>query len=331
MFTPGLSWSPARVRTRALVVLAAGLLTVPLAGLAQDAEGFDGYVTSGSCAEPTDAVRVQLDGGEGRDVVPYEAVGAQGDNLLLGYYGAPQLPGFGVGAIYTDQDFSLVVTDGGGRPVACGDLLVPQREEFTEVGTAVVQLAPVGESTVQGVAVVTRARLERERDVIPTHVRIVLDAEAGEAAGELAESYEGYVQGGRCGDADDLGVRVQLRTLDDAADVRPFPARLPSGEEVVPAYYGAPLAPGFGLAAAYSNVAFSLVITDEADAPVACGDVLRPTEQRYTEAGLALVRLEPAGDEGPRGFALVERLGMERELDVTPTRVRVLLFTPPIG
>jgi hypothetical protein len=44
---------------------------------------------------------------------------------------------------------------------------------------------------------------------------------------------------------------------------------------------------------------------------------------------LALVQLLPVGDSGVQGFALVERIALQRELDVTPTRVRIVLFAAP--
>lgn len=44
---------------------------------------------------------------------------------------------------------------------------------------------------------------------------------------------------------------------------------------------------------------------------------------------MALVELLPVGDSGVSGYALVERVALQRELDVTPTRMRVLLFAPP--
>jgi hypothetical protein len=31
-----------------------------------------------------------------------------------------------------------------------------------------------------------------------------------------------------------------------------------------------------------------------------------------------------------QGYALIERIGLQRENDVTPTRVRIVLFAPPI-
>ena len=114
------------------------------------------------------------------DVEPYLAKTGTGDEtVVLGYYGSPEAPGFGFSAIYTDQQFSLVITDtDDGDPVACGDILEPDADRFGEAGLAVVQLLPVGDSTVQGVAVIQRTQLERELDVTPTRVRILLSSGA---------------------------------------------------------------------------------------------------------------------------------------------------------
>ncbi len=63
---------------------------------------------------------------------------------------------------------------------------------------------------------------------------------------------------------------------------------------------------------------------------MACGDILEPDDDDFADAGLALVQLLPVGDTGVQGFALIERIPLQRELDVTPTRVRILLFAPPV-
>jgi hypothetical protein len=314
-----------------IMLLAAAAVALPVVAGAQDAEGYDAFVQSGTCASPTDDVRAELEGEGDHDVPPYEATAADGDPVVLGYYGAPALPGIGLSAVYTAQEFSLVVTDVSGEPVSCGDLLRAEEDRFRTAGTAVVQLTPLGGGTVHGIAVVNRAQLERELDVTPTQVRILLTEEVGSTTADMADGYDGHVQGGWCDASDDEGVRVELKSYDDSdTDVRPFTALTSSGDTEVPAFYGSPLAPGFGLAAAYTDVDFSIVLTDGGD-QVACGDLLRPASSRFTEAGVALVQLQPVGDAGVQGFALVQRLGMERELDVTPTRVQVVLLAPPIG
>ena len=303
---------------------------VPAMVHAQEVAGFNGFVQSGTCAAPSDAVRVELQGGGAHDVEPYHARGPAGP-LLLGYYGAPEVPGFGLGTIYTEQQFSLVITDaGGGQPVACGDILRPVPAESREVGIAVVQLLPVEDSGVQGVASIQRTQVQRELDVIPTRMRILLSTDVTVAPGtEPAAGYNGYIQGGSC-QAPTGNVRVELDSQADH-DVSPYQAVSESGAPVTVAYAGAPGAPGFGLAAAYTGQDFSVAITDEAGAPVACGDILEPEEDRYTEAGLALVQLRPVGDAGAPGYALVERIGVQRELDITPTRLRIVIFAPPAG
>ena len=44
-----------------------------------------------------------------------------------------------------------------------------------------------------------------------------------------------------------------------------------------------------------------------------------------------MVQLKPVGSSGAPGYALVQRIGMQRELDVTPTRLRIVMFAPPAG
>jgi hypothetical protein len=308
------------------------LLVVPALVDAQQAEGFDGYIQSGTCAAPTDDLRVKLTSDGDHDVEPYVAQrDGEDDTVVLGYYGSPSAPGFGFSAIYTDQDFSLVIAETeNGDPVACGDILEPDADRFAEAGVAVVQLLPVGDSTVQGVAVIQRTQLERELDVTPTRVRLLLSTDSEVAvSAEAAAGFDGYVQGGTC-DAPTERLRMQLKSRGDH-DVRPYLASPDGPGEPVPlAYYGAPLVPGFGLAAAHTDQPFSLVLTttDSAE-PVACGDILRPDSDDFADAGLALVRLLPVGGSGVTGYALIERIPLQRELDVTPTRVRIVVFAPP--
>jgi hypothetical protein len=321
-----------RSRLAAVAGLAV-LLAAPGLVNAQEADGFDGYIQSGTCAEPSNDVRVNLDSDASHDVEPYLAQPAGGgEPTVLGYYGSPGAPGFGLSAIYTDQEFSLIITDTEtGDPVACGDILEPEADAFGEAGLALVQLLPVEGSEIQGIAAIQRARLQRELDVTPTRVRILLsEGVAVPATDQLAAGYEGYVQGGSCEAPADTGIRVELKSREDH-DVIPYLAKPDGGAEPVTlAYYGAAGAPGFGLAAAYTDQNFSLVITDiDTDDSVACGDILKPDADEFTEAGMALVELLPVGDSGVPGYALVERVALQRELDVTPTRVRVLLFAPP--
>ena len=116
-----------------------------------------------------------------------------------------------------------------------------------------VQLLPVGDSTVQGIAVIQRTQLERELDVTPTRVRILLSTGTEVAApDEVAAGFDGYIQGGTC-DSPTNRLRVQLKARGDH-DVRPYLATPDgSGEPETVAYYGAPLAPGFGLAAVHTD------------------------------------------------------------------------------
>ena len=172
--------------------------------------------------------------------------------------------------------------------------------------------------------------MQRELDVTPTTVRIVLSTDTTVAApAEGAVGFDGYINGGTCAAPTDR-LRVQLKGWGDH-DIRPFLATHDeTGEPVTVAYDGAPLAPGFGLAAAHTDQSFSLVITDtDSGDPVACGDILAPDSDDLADAGVALVQLQPVGDRGVSGYALIERIPLQRELDVTPTRVRIVLFAPP--
>ncbi len=170
-----------RTRARLRTVTAAGPLgvTIMLPGVthAQDSDGFNGYVQNGTCDSPTDDVRVSLDGRGEHDVQPCEATSPLGKAVVLGYYGAPELPGFGLAAVYTDEDSSLVITDtAGGAAVACGDLLEPASDDFTKAGLALVELRPVGDNGDQGFAMVKRLGMQRELDVTPARVQVVLFA-----------------------------------------------------------------------------------------------------------------------------------------------------------
>jgi hypothetical protein len=158
-----------------LVALAAAV-AFPHFATAQEAAGFDGYIQSGSCEAPTDDVKVDLESDEDYDILPYVAKLEEGDDeITLMYYGAPLAEGFGFATIFTDQHFSLVITRGGSdEPVACGDLLEPDSDDFTEAGLALVRLQPVGGSGVQGVGSVERITEQREEDAISTRVRILL-------------------------------------------------------------------------------------------------------------------------------------------------------------
>ena len=316
----------------AAVVIAA-LLVVPLV-LGDDdagAAGFDGYIQSGTCAQPSDDFVVDLESEDSAyDVEPYVAVGENGEPVTLGYYGAAGVPGFGLAAIYTDPQFSVVITDPDtDDAVACGDILQARCRPVREAGVAVVQLLPVGSSDVEGVAAIERATLERELDITPTRVRIILTTDPVSVPDEAAAGYEGYVQGGQCGSPPGE-LRVELKS-EDEYDVTPFKAvSADTGDPVTVASYGSPGAPGFGLAAAYTDQDFSLVIADaESGERTACGDILEADADEFVEAGLALVQILPTGAAGVRGYAVVDRLGMERELDVTPTLISILLFAAP--
>ena len=154
------------------------------------AAGFDGYIQSGTCAQPSDDFVRSTSRARtvAYDVEPYVAVGDDGEPVTLGYYGAPGVPGFGLAAIYTDQQFSMVIADADtDEAVACGDILRPDADEFGEAGLALVQLLPVGRrrgDAVEGVAAIERTTLQRELDVTPTRVRIILSTDPVSAPAE---------------------------------------------------------------------------------------------------------------------------------------------------
>ncbi|GGN13020.1 hypothetical protein GCM10010109_23830 [Actinoplanes campanulatus] len=306
------------------VLAAAGVLVLvltPVAVRAREAAGYDGYVRDGSCAEPGQDLHVDLAGGGSHDIEPYRA----GHNVL-GYYGAPQVPGFGIGAIYTGQRFSLVLTEGG-RDVACGDLLQPEEDRFGRAGLAVAQLLPVGDGGVQGVAVLERTRLQRELDIVPTRARILVSTGAVTPPAQPENGYNAHIKGGTC-QAPSGPIRLNLPG-EGTFDVTPYRAETGPGRSATLAYVGSPPVPGFALATAYTGQDFSLTISDPTGETTACGDILRPDSDAFVEAGRALVLLTPTGSAGTPGYAVIQRVGMQRELDVTPTRVSIILFAAP--
>ena len=79
-----------RIKRWSLAGLAALLLPLMAASAASaQVAGFNGYIQSGTCAAPTNAVHVNLESGGTYAVEPYLAKGA---NQALGYAGAPQAP-----------------------------------------------------------------------------------------------------------------------------------------------------------------------------------------------------------------------------------------------
>ncbi len=54
-------------------------------------------------------------------------------------------------------------------------------------------------------------------------------------------------------------------------------------------------------------------------------------DDKFSEAGLALVRLSPLDNSGVEGFAVMDRAPMQRELDAVPTRIKFVLFAPPVN
>lgn len=182
-------------RRRQLEVFLATAIAVAAAFLwwpagAQGIPGFDGFIQSGTCESPTSDLKVDLESPEEDfDVMPYLAKvdGDEDQTVELAFYGAPETPGFGFPAIFTDEDFSLVITEGGSdTPVACGNLLEPDDENFEEAGLALVRLHPVANSGIEGAAIIERTSVERENDVISTRARILLIAVADVSAPPVA-------------------------------------------------------------------------------------------------------------------------------------------------
>ena len=167
----------------AVATAAAMLLWLP-AGAQDAAPGFDGYIQSGTCEAPEteDPVFIELeDARSDYAVEPYLArVSGEDATITLAYYGAPLAPGFGYSTIFTDEEvFSLVIIDPESRaPVACGDILEPDDENFEQIGVALVQLQPVGDSGLQGFATIERTETERELDIVSTQVQILVSMSA---------------------------------------------------------------------------------------------------------------------------------------------------------
>ena len=230
------------------------------------------------------------------DVEPYVAVGDDGEPVTLGYYGAPGVPGFGVAAIYTDQQFS----HGDHRrrhrrrrsPAATSS--EPDADQFGEAGLAVVQLlAGRVERRVQGVATIERTSLQRELDVTPDpgpdHPldRGRSSVPAGPAAGLRRLHPERAVRRRR---PTDLAVELEEPRRRPRRHAVPGRRRRDRATRSRSPTTERPARPASVSAAAYTDQDFSLVISDaESGEPVACGDILEPDDDDFTEAGLALV------------------------------------------
>ena len=241
-------------------------------------------------------------------------------------------PGFGVARIYTDQQFSLVITDTDSR--RAGGL-----RRHPRTGCRPVRRGRRGGGATAAGRVERRPRAsrpssgpgsQRELDITPTRARILLsDRHRSAVPDDVAEGFDGYIQGGRATRRPD-DLRAELKS-DGDHDVAPFARRVrrigrTGHGRLLRRGRGARLRPGRrlhrpGLLAGHHR--------HRTATPVACGDILEPDDDEFAEAGLALVQLLPTGDDGVQGFALIDRRGMQRELDVTPTLVRIVLFAPP--
>jgi hypothetical protein len=173
------NWFLAAFVATAVALAAAMLFWLPVRAQ-EAAPGFDGYIQSGTCAAPTDNLLIELeDARSDYAVEPYLAkVSGEDATVTLAYFGAPFAPGFGFSTMFTDEDvYSLVISDpDSGEAVACGDILQPDDENFEQIGLALIQLNPAGNSGFQGYALLERTETERELDIVSTRVRILLSS-----------------------------------------------------------------------------------------------------------------------------------------------------------
>ena len=223
------------------------------------------------------------------DIEPYLAKTGTGDEtVVLGYYGSPGVPGFGFSASTPTSSSRWSSPDADdGDPVACGDILEPDADRFGEAGVAVVQLLPVGS--------IRRARggghrtgaAQRELDVTPTRVRVIAvereptsatTGHGGRVRRLHPRRYVRVVQATDCA----CSSRATATTTSNRSSPRPAD---PASRSPSPTT-GRLACRGSALAAAYTDQAFSLVVTDtETGDPVACGDILEPDDDDFTEAG----------------------------------------------
>ena len=141
---------------------------------------------SGTCEAPEteDPVFIELeDARSDYAVEPYLArVSGEDATITLAYYGAPSLQASGTQPYLPMKKCSLVIIDPESRaPVACGDILEPDDENFEQIGVALVQLQPVGDSGLQGFATIERT--ETERNIVSTQVQILVSMSASRSSG----------------------------------------------------------------------------------------------------------------------------------------------------
>jgi hypothetical protein len=177
------------------VVVMALVIGVILPGshaAAQDASapaGFNMFIQSGSCADPTDDIRITpSQEGDAFAIYPYSALaevdpGADADEgEVILFYGSRSLPGFGIVTLFGDLTYFIAITDESSETVACGDIRQPAEGGFVNAGTILTQLAPVGPNGVNGVAVFERGQTALDaQQQEPPRVRVILLVGVGES------------------------------------------------------------------------------------------------------------------------------------------------------
>ena len=111
-------------------VVVAGLLFVPivLSNADNAPNGFEGYIQSGTCADPSDEFKADLESEDNEyDVEPYVAKGADGESVTLGYNGAPGVPGFSVASAYERATTACARSASGGQSSGISHGTTPRR------------------------------------------------------------------------------------------------------------------------------------------------------------------------------------------------------------
>ncbi len=315
-------------------VVVAALVVMPLAVGDDDdgAAGFDGYIQSGTCAAPSDELTIDLEGAEDApDVEPYVAVGADGKQVTLGQYGATEAP-----RLQCRGDlFQPAVLDGdhgsrqrqpsraatscspmptsSGRPAwqscsSCQSGRAASKGSRPSSGPASsgswTSLRPeLGSSSPPRTSPCRRKR--------PPATRAT--CRAGRARRRRTTS----------GPSRTARTTTTCRPSRPGPPRRPTPSRSPTTDRPAsPASAWVPPTPS--RASRWSSLDPDR--TSQSRAATSC----EPDDDKFTEAGLALVQLMPTGgDAGVQGYAVIDRVTMQRELDVTPTLIRIVLFAAP--
>ncbi|MCC6705862.1 MAG: hypothetical protein IT334_13370 [Thermomicrobiales bacterium] len=142
--------NPKRLVIAAALLILAGFAAIP--GAAQESGSFNGYVQSGTCAGPTDEIRLKIStGANDYSFNPYTVRDATGPDGI--YFGARTVPGFSQLTLLGESAYSMVITDRAGAQVACGDIHLPDQDEYIDQGLILISLEPIDGSGVNGVAI----------------------------------------------------------------------------------------------------------------------------------------------------------------------------------